>query len=85
VRQVFREVFSVVVLWGLSLSRFGLDCGGASPPLWFFGFLSVGMRLRLVFKTAEIKAAEKHRRSPNQTSNEPVCDFLSRIFCQTLA
>jgi hypothetical protein len=29
-------VFSAKIADGMAVERFGLDCGGASPPLWFF-------------------------------------------------
>jgi hypothetical protein len=59
--------------------RSGLECGGASPPLLFFGLdLCAPVLLGRFFrkeipeqkhekqKGPETRAAEKHRRTPNQ-------------------
>jgi hypothetical protein len=49
---------AAVLLRRFCFSWSGLDCDGASPPLLFLG-------------SRKPKAAEKHRRSPDQTKNRP--------------
>jgi hypothetical protein len=52
----------MVVRWS------GLECGGASPPLLFPGF---GWRhINPDGKTGKTKAAQKQRRTPDQTDNQ---------------
>jgi hypothetical protein len=48
-----------------------LECGGVSPPLLFFDLLSGERHSRRNERKAKTKAAEKHRRTPNQTAEVP--------------